>query len=250
MDLIIGVGEIGSGLSQLFKKCGRQICGYDINPVKCFGNPNKIDLMHICLPYSSHFVDVVKEYFNKWKPKGIVIHSTVKPGTTNHLHNKLLEGNVVYSPIRGVHTRMLLDLKRYTKFYSSYLGTNERLFCRCFQDDCGLKVERLSTPFALEIAKIVIDSGYYGWMIVYGQLVDKLCVKYDLDYDELWKFAEEIDKFLGNRPKFYVDPKGIGGHCVLQNLNLVTDLLPELKNIIVNINEETKKRYKSKNGAS
>lgn len=241
--MVIGVGEVGGGLSQLFKECGRDVCGYDLDPKRCFGNPEEIDLMHICIPFTSNFVDAVREYFHEWKPRGVVVHSTVKPGTTRLLHNSLPGGNVVYSPIRGVHTRMLFGLKRYTKFYSSYPGTDEGLFRECFKGDCGLRIERFSTPFALETAKIVIDSSYYGWMIVYGQLVDKLCMMYDLEYDEVWKFADEIHGFLGNRPKVYVDPKGIGGHCVLPNLDLVEDFLPELKDTIVRINEETKKRY-------
>lgn len=244
MDLIVGVGEIGAGLLKLFTDCGRDVCGFDTNPERCFGTPQKIDLMHVCSPFTSTFIKDVEQYFHRWRPRSVVIHSTVKPGTTQVLHDKLPTGNVVYSPIRGVHTRMLFDLKRYKKFYSSHPSTDESLFQECFQDDCGLRIERFSTPLALETAKIFIDTSYYGWIIVYGQLLDKLCTKYGLEYAELWKFAEEIHEFLGNRPKVYVDPQGIGGHCILQNLDLVEDVLPELKDIILTINDETKKRYR------
>jgi UDP-N-acetyl-D-mannosaminuronate dehydrogenase len=242
-DLIVGVGEIGWGLRDLFTECGRDVCGFDINPERRFGNPEKINLMHICIPFTSNFVNDVREYVQRWRPRSVVIHSTVQPGTTKLLHNDLPKGNVVYSPIRGVHTRMEFDLKRYIKFYSSYPRTDESLFRECFTDDCGLAIERFSTPFALETAKIVIGSSYYGWIIVYGQLVEKLCMEYGLEYNELWKFADQIHEFLGNRPKTYVDPKGIGGHCVLQNLDLIEGILPELKDIITKINEETKKRH-------
>lgn len=234
---------IGEGLLKLFNEYGRDVCGFDINPERCFGDPQKIELMHVCNPFTSTFVNEVEQYFRKWRPRSVVIHSTVKPGTTKVLHDQLPKGNVVYSPIRGVHARMLSDLKRYKKFYSSYPSTDESLFRDCFQDDCGLRIERFSTPLALETAKIFVDTSYYGWIIVYGQLLDKLCKEYGLEYIELWKFAEEIHEFLGNRPKVYVDPKGIGGHCILQNLDLIEDILPELKDIILKINDETKKRY-------
>jgi UDP-N-acetyl-D-mannosaminuronate dehydrogenase len=242
-DLIVGVGEIGGGLRELFTDCGRDVCGFDIDPKRRFGNPKKIDLMHICIPFTSNFINQVREYIQKWRPRGVVIHSTVQPGTTKLLHTDLLNGNIVYSPIRGVHARMVFDLKRYVKFYSSYPTTDESLFQECFNDDCALTIKRFSTPFVLETAKIIIDSSYYGWIIVYGQLVDKLCMKHGLAYDELWQFADQIHEYLGNRPKIYVDPKGIGGHCVLQNLDLIERILPELKDIITKINEETKKRH-------
>ena len=242
-DLIVGVGEIGGGLRELFTECGRDVCGVDLDPDRCFGRPEQIELMHICIPFTATFADDVRRYVQKWHPRCVVVHSTVQPGTTEVLHTDRLTGPVVYSPIRGVHTRMAFDLKRYVKFYASYPPTDERLFRECFQDDCGLVLDRFSTPFALETAKILIDSSYYGWLIVYGQLVDKLCMEYGLAYDELWRFADQIHDFLGNRPKTYVNPKGIGGHCVLQNLDLIEGMLPELKAIIATINEETKKRH-------
>ena len=45
--------------------------------------------------------------------------------------------------------------------------------------------------------------------------------KQNVDYDEMWSFAEEIHKYLGNRPKLY--PGFIGGHCVIPNLELLDD---------------------------
>jgi hypothetical protein len=174
-DLIVGVGEIGGGLRDLFAACGRDACGWDLDPDRCFGRPEQVELMHFCIPFTSTFVDDVRRYVQKWRPRGVVIHSTVQPGTTKLLHADHLTGQVVYSPIRGVHTRMAFDLKRYVKFYSSYPPTDERLFRECFETDCGLTIDRFSTPFALETAKILIDSSYYGWLIAYGQLVDKLC---------------------------------------------------------------------------
>ena len=42
-----------------------------------------------------------------------------------------------------------------------------------------------------------------------------------VDYDEMWSFASEIHKFLGNRPKMF--PGFIGGHCVIPNLGLLDE---------------------------
>ena len=45
--------------------------------------------------------------------------------------------------------------------------------------------------------------------------------KYNVDYDEMWSFSDEIQKFLGNRPKMF--PGFIGGHCVIPNLQLIDE---------------------------
>ena len=37
----------------------------------------------------------------------------------------------------------------------------------------------------------------------------------------MWSFADEIHKFLGNRPIMF--PGNIGGHCVIPNLELIND---------------------------
>jgi hypothetical protein len=81
----------------------------------------------------------------------------------------------------------------------------------------------MTNAITCELAKIVTDTTYYGWMIVYAYLSKMISDKHGVDYDEMWQFAEEPHKYLGNRPKFYTDPKGIGGHCVLPNLELFGD---------------------------
>ncbi len=243
MELIIGVGEIGFGLKQLFEKYGIEVAGIDLESNRCFGKPTNITQLHICIPYSSSFVNSIRDFYDEFVPRSWVIHSTVRPGTTKIIYEHYPKSSLVYSPVRGVHSRMLQDLERYTKFYASYPGSDSTQFLECFKEKCNLRVQSFSTPLALELAKIVLDTSYYGWIIAYGQLLDKICNAHNLNYDELWIFTEEIHQVLGNRPKTYVDRTGIGGHCVLQNLDLIEDDLPELKHIITKINEETKKRY-------
>jgi hypothetical protein len=55
--------------------------------------------------------------------------------------------------------------------------------------------------------------------------------KLKVDYDEMWQFADEIHKYLGNRPKMF--PGFIGGHCVIPNLELIDD---KMLNLIREIN--------------
>ena len=94
----------------------------------------------------------------------------------------------------------------------------------------------MSDPLTLELAKIVCDTSYYGWLINYAQISQIIASRYKIDYDEMWSFADEIHKFLGNRPKMF--PGFIGGHCVIPNLELINE---NSLNQINKINEFFKK---------
>lgn len=77
----------------------------------------------------------------------------------------------------------------------------------------------MSNTKTAELAKILVDTTYYGWLINHAQITKMICEKEGIDFDEMRKFADEIHENLGNRPKMY--PGVIGGHCVVPNLNLV-----------------------------
>ncbi len=89
----------------------------------------------------------------------------------------------------------------------------------------------MSNPKTLELAKIIVDTSYFGWLINYAQISNMIAKKHGVDYDEMWSFADEIHKYLGNRPKMY--PGFIGGHCVVENLDLINN---ETLNMIDEIN--------------
>ena len=88
----------------------------------------------------------------------------------------------------------------------------------------------MSSPLVLELSKIIIDTSYYGWLINYAQLTNMIAIENNVDYDEIWSFADEINKLVGNRLKLY--PGFIGGHCVIPNLDLIDnktlDLIKEI----------------------
>lgn len=120
---------------------------------------------------------------------------------------------------------MIYDLRRYTKFYAiepnaprkNWASTTyERLLRKC-----KIRTKRISNPLTLELAKIVVDTSYYGWLITYAQISNMIALKHKVNYDEMWSFADEIHRYLGNRPKMY--PGIIGGHCVIPNLSLINE---------------------------
>ena len=245
-DIVIGLGEIGLPIYKILSK-NYPTEGFDINPILNKEKPSlknyDVAFIHICIPFSKNLFKIIKKYERQFKPEAIVIHSTIRPGTTEKLQ-KLSSCPIIYSATRGVHKRMLSDLKRYTKFYSVYNSVSKsNSISKMYQQrmkKCGIKTKKLSTPLTLELAKIVVDTSYYGWLINYAQISKIISDKYCVDYDEMWSFSDEIHKFLKNRPKMF--PGFIGGHCVIPNIELIDN---ELLNQIDKINKNFSKKKKS-----
>ena len=74
--------------------------------------------IHICIPFNSKFIKNIQSLTKKFSPRGIVIHSTISPGTTKKIQTKIKNTPIIYSATRGLHKRMLSDLKKYSKFFS------------------------------------------------------------------------------------------------------------------------------------
>lgn len=248
-NVVCGLGEIGKPISHLISKAVPTI-GYDIN--QQLMNKKKLmkyekaktSFLHICIPFAKAFIPNVISLFNRFKPTCVVIHSTISPGTTSKIQSQL-PIPVIYSATRGVHKRMSYDLKRYTKFFAiEETAPNKKLACQTFislMKKCGVKTKKMSNPITLELAKIICDTSYLGWLVNYAQLSNLIAEKHNVDYDEMWSFSEEIHKFLGNRPKMY--PGFIGGHCVIPNLDLIQN---STLNLIKKINDTYAKKVNSK----
>ena len=247
-DVVAGIGEIGKSILKILSK-DNIVVGFDLNPdlmdkrkIERYKNL-KTSFMHIAIPVTGKFINDVLKLYKKFQPECIIIHSTIRPGTTKILQQKL-PIPVIYSATRGVHKRMIYDLKRYTKFFvispnaprgkwasSRYVKMMKR---------CGIKTKKMTKPETLELAKIICDTSYLGWLVNYAQLSNMIANEYGVNYDEMWSFTEEIQKFLGNRPKMY--PGIIGGHCVLPNLVLINN---EKLDQIKKINSYYKKKSKN-----
>jgi len=223
-DIVLGMGEVGETLFDLLVDRKFDCVGIDLDDSKCknytenetIENPQ---YLHVCLPGElTGFTDIVVNWVNEIKnAKVVIIHSTVKPGTTKSIQEKL-SIPILFSPVRGVHRRFLDDIKKYTKFISFDSAEIDSKIKTDLENRFE-KVDWMSTTKTAELAKILVDTTYYGWLINYAQITKMICEKENVDFDEMWKFADEIHENLGNRPKMF--PGIIGGHCVIPNLNLV-----------------------------
>ena len=223
-DIILGMGEGGETLFDLLVDRKFDCVGIDLDNTKCkkysenevIKNP---EYLHVCLPGElTGFTNIVLNWIDKIKNiQVVIIHSTVKPGTTKIIQEKS-SIPILFSPVRGVHRRFLNDIKKYTKFIS-FDGIEIDSKIKIDLENRFEKVDWMSTTKTAELAKILVDTTYYGWLINYAQITKMICEKENVDFDEMWKFADEIHENLGNRPKMF--PGIIGGHCVIPNLDLI-----------------------------
>ena len=246
---IIGLGYVGLPLANGFLEKGIMTYGFDKD--KKLMNKSKYEkfqevptsFLHIAIPVTSKFDSNLLQLYKKFKPECIVIHSTIGPGTTERIQKKLAIP-LIYSATRGVHKRMLKDLKRYTKFFAISKNAPKRqwaikTYSRKMKN-FGVKTKQMSKPETLELAKILCDTSYLGWLINYSQMTNVIAKTYDVNYDEMWLFSDEINKLLGNRPKMY--PGHIGGHCVIPNLDLINN---KTLNLIKKMNNTYTKKVKN-----
>ena len=247
-NVVAGLGEIGLPIFKLLSKKSI-VTGYDINERLMTKNTSKKHqntptlILHICIPFSNKFVTNVQKLVKKFDPEILILHSTISPMTTSIIQSKL-KIPVIYSATRGVHKRMISDLKKYTKFFAINNNAPKKKFAITeFQKVMrknGIKTKQMSTPETLELGKIICDTSYLGWLINYAQLSNMIAIQYNVNYDEMWTFSDEIHKFLGNRPKMY--PGFIGGHCVIPNLDLMHN---QTLDLIKKINTKYEKQVKN-----
>jgi len=242
--VVVGLGEIGRPILNLLSE-KVTVVGFDVNPNlmdKKFYRYEEFptSYVHICIPFGKNFISNVKQIYKKFKPKCIVIHSTVSPHTTKKLQANL-SIPIIYSATRGVHKRMISDMKKYTKFYSLEKNAPNKKWASANYSNllkkCGIKSKKMSDPITLELAKIVVDTSYYGWLINYAQLSNMIAKEHGVNFAEMWSFSDEIHNFLGNRPKMF--PGYIGGHCVIPNLDLMHN---QTLNLIKKINDSYLKK--------
>lgn len=204
-DLVVGSeGEVGKPLVSLLKHRNFKVDGYDIT--KPIGLNPHYSMIHVCIPDSKDFIEKVS-YYKKFTDN-LVIHSTVKPNTSMQL-------GAIYSPIRGVHNNMFEHMKTFQKYYAINDLNNpegsqtQREFEMRFPNSL-----RKPDSTTLEYTKILVDTSYLGILVWYRKFIDSI-------HNVYWDFASEYNRRFENRPVLYNDGNSIGGHCVVQNLNLI-----------------------------
>ena len=252
--LIVGLGEVGHSLYNLFKESSKfDVYGHDMDKAKIraitgkIELPKKVDVMHICIPCvkQDKFIQATVEYIRKIKPKLTIIDSTVPPGTTKKIY-ETTKTPIVDSPIRGMHQN-LETMKRDIRFWTKYVGgaTNEAAkAAKKHFKKLGLKVKILKSPTEAELAKI-FETTYRAWMIACFQEMHRISRSFGADFEEVVDMLADVHRVDLNKPLHF--PDVIGGHCLMQNTELLLTVYDsEFLRLILESNEKRKDEIKDK----
>jgi UDP-N-acetyl-D-mannosaminuronate dehydrogenase len=253
--LVVGLGEIGRTLFDLLKENeGFTAYGLDLGKTKMREArqdpsklPQEVDTMHICLPCKDQdkFVATVASYANQFKPKLLIINSTVPPGTTKKTQ-QTCKCLVAHSPARGVHKtpeHMKWEMKRWTKYVGGADAKAAEAACKHFEK-LGLKVKTLKSCAETELAKL-FETTYRAWMIACFQEMHRISRAFEADFDDVVDFLEDTHRVRLDRPIMF--PDVIGGHCLIPNTELLLNAYDsEFLRLILKSNEKRKEEVKDK----
>lgn len=211
--LIIGFGEIGKALYNVLSLAGYELYHRDIDSDLKL---DRVDVMHICFPYTKNFIKSVVKYQKLYNPKYTVIHSTVKIGTSEKC-------NAYYSPVRGIHPVLDTSLTTFVK----YLAPRSN-YLKSYFTKAGMETKQHDDTKSLEAMKLYCTT-VYGLNIIAEKEIYAFCKKHNLDYDMVYTDSTKTYntgyELLG-RPEYskyelkHFEGK-IGGHCVIPNCGLL-----------------------------
>ena len=249
--LVVGLGEVGLPLYELLRECDKfLVYGFDIHETRMSsieqkGVPDRVDIMHICIPCSNQdeFANFVVGYAKRFKPKLLIINSTVPPGTTQKIH-ELCGYLVAHSPVRGMHKNlehMKWELKRWTKYVGGVNAEASEAARKHFRA-AGFKTKVLKGCVEIELAKL-FETTYRAWMIACFQEMHRISKRFGADFNDVVDFLEGTHRVRFDRPVMF--PDVIGGHCLIPNTELLLNNYDsKFLRLILESNEKRKKEIK------
>lgn len=214
--LVIGAGEIGTALKKVLEE------KYDTRIRDMENLEGDFEVLHICYPYSDSFIETTRAYYDQYNPSLVIIHSTVKPGTTKELGK-----NYVYSPVRGTHPDLTESIQTFVKYFG---GTDQSL-CEAAAklfEDLDVPVHVSANPTEIEVLKILSTTAF-GWSILFNKAAYAICDHYGVSFDIAYTHESETynDGYRDmDHPEFQKQvlkymPGEIGGHCVIPNCSFI-----------------------------
>lgn len=221
---VIGIGEVGGAITKIFAKkynVLKKDLTYDELKI------TKIEVLHVCLPYTDKFEKEVLKQIPKNKPKLVIIHSTVKPGATEQIFKK--SGiPTVHSPVMGTHPNLAKDILNFKKIIGPTNKISAKLAASHLKN-IGINTEIFNNSLESEIAKL-LDTTYYGWNIIFAKIAWDLCQKSGVDFNNVYTQLNRIynygySKSRPNviRPILKYQQGPIGGHCIMPNAVILSN---------------------------
>ena len=179
--LIIGGGEVGSGLNKLYKKYPDNICAFDIY------NSNNIDFIA-----DGHDIPIVSNYFDVIICQAVLEHVLNPKLIVEEIYRVLKDGGLVYAEtpfMQQVHEGSF-DFTRFTESGHRYLFKNFELVNSGYTTGCGTSlIWSLSyfftgifrTKYAGRFCRVIFFwLKYFDYIIPYSFNIDGACGIYFL----------------------------------------------------------------------
>jgi UDP-N-acetyl-D-mannosaminuronate dehydrogenase len=224
---ILGYGEIGKAIHQLY--LADEKFNIFVKDIERNDGLISLDVLNVSIPYneSFDFVEAVVQNVIESCAKVVIIHSTVAIGTTSKIKERLPNTIVAHSPCRGVHPHLYEGLLTFEKLIGSPVHADATKVSEHF-DFLRIKNRVCKNAETSELAKL-LDTSYYGLCIAYHGEALKACEHFDADFSDVMTFYNSTYndgyKKLGKtnvvRPVLTPPTNGIGGHCVIQNAELL-----------------------------
>ncbi len=219
---VLGIGEVGQAIVKIFSE-NFNVLKKDLKFDEL--KNNKIEVLHVCIPFNKSFINEVKNLSWECKPDLIIIHSTVSPGTTQKVY-KETKIPTVHSPVMGTHPNLKRDIKFFTKFIGPVNAKAAQL-AKKHLGDVGIKSQVLKSPFETELGKL-FDTTYYAWNIVFNKNVHLICKELGADFENVYTIFNQVynqgysqTKPNVLRPIIKYQKGQIGGHCLIPNAKIL-----------------------------
>jgi len=203
-----GLGEVGRALATLLKK------KHKVYILDKHGRPDaeKVDFLHVAIPYGKDFENWVKIETDFYKPRYTVIHSTVPVGTT-----RLIGGKIAHSPIRGQHNDKRYGFWKFIKYVGA-LDKRTQAAVTEHLAGVGLTVSGGWKPEETELAKLLCLSRYLN-DLAFMETASRLCKRFrarrDVVTDWTMTYNMGYAKSKWIRPLLDFPEGRVGGHCVI-----------------------------------
>ena len=244
---IVGQGYVGTAIKVGFESY------YDLETYDKFSTDKstcnlpdlvaECDVIFVCVPtpmntdgscHTDIVESVVKEIDDWTRRKGkedrpiIVIKSTVPPGTTDRLHKKYKNINVIFNPEFLSEANFIEDFKNQTRVIlgGTRKGTNllRQVYSKVFPTAHIIKTGSITA----EMVKYMTNA-YLATKVSFSNEIKQICDKLDIDYDKVVEYAT-LDERLGKTHLGVPGPDGdlgFGGHCLPKDINALISVAHE-----------------------
>jgi len=236
---IVGQGFVGNAVYQKFKEY-YEVLTYDLDETKSnstFEEVSRCNYVFTCLPTpmnsdgscNTDIVEsVIKQIDEIGVTKGIVVKSTIVPGTTESWNQKF-NTNIVFNPEFLTERNAVKDYENQNRIIlggprptTTYL---KRIFSKAFPKAHIIKTDSTHA----EMVKYLTNC-FLATKVSFANEIYELCGELDIDYDKVVEYAtydERLGKSHWGVPGHDGD-LGFGGHCFPKDLSALIQLSIQL----------------------